>query len=558
MSLIKANAVQVGQSPTATQNFTLAVPSSPDGTIKLARGNAGATTQDVLSVDASGNINGLVKATGSTTARSLANRFADVVNVKDFGAVGDGIADDTAAIQAAINAANTVGGKSVFFPAGDYSVTSTITSSSTKQLLIYGEGLYRSRIIWNSPTPGICWNAGVWGLDAQDIQIRGGSVSPTTLWRNGDIGIQTSGILAFNNVRVLGFQKLMKWAAGFYHRFDNCIFDRGDEIFADIGEVYNLTFSQCKFDTFRNGITYLGGSGPISFVQCVFELWTGIICASSVGAAPAITFHGCYFENYPTEATISPMAPGFYDKGIVSYRPGNITFTGCNISVKGIKYVVFSDGGTIENLVSIGNRINYATGAQTTCDIVYDAGFLNSGIFNDTMLVGLTDTSGTFTTKYFGGIVVNPTRVSGFNALTGANISSASYQDGAWTVQFFDAASGGNVSSTTATGNFTKIGKQVVASFFVPSINTTGLTAGNVLYFSLPNFAAGSSTSGSVIANSITFPVGTTALASFVSAAFTRGNLRAYGSATTSVNLTVNTISSGVTSLFVQLTYLTA
>ncbi len=37
MSLIKANAVQVGQSPTATQNFTLAVPSSPDGTIKLTR-----------------------------------------------------------------------------------------------------------------------------------------------------------------------------------------------------------------------------------------------------------------------------------------------------------------------------------------------------------------------------------------------------------------------------------------------------------------------------------------------------------------------------------------
>jgi hypothetical protein len=56
MSLIKANAVQIGQSPTATQNFTLAVPSSPNGTIKLARGNSGATTQDVISVNASGNI----------------------------------------------------------------------------------------------------------------------------------------------------------------------------------------------------------------------------------------------------------------------------------------------------------------------------------------------------------------------------------------------------------------------------------------------------------------------------------------------------------------------
>jgi hypothetical protein len=130
MSLIKANAVQVGQSPTATQNFTLAVPSSPDGTIKLARGNAGATTQDVLSVDASGNINGLVQATGSTTARSLANRFADVVNVKDFGAVGDGVADDTTAIQAAITAATP--NKTIYFPGtGKYKITSTITVPST-------------------------------------------------------------------------------------------------------------------------------------------------------------------------------------------------------------------------------------------------------------------------------------------------------------------------------------------------------------------------------------------------------------------------------------------
>ncbi len=122
MSLIKANAVQVGQSPTATQNFTLAVPSSPDGTIKLARGNAGATTQDVLSVDASGNINGLVKSTGSTTARSLANRFADVVNVKDFGAVGNGVADDYAAFVAAIAALPVNGGK-IIVPSGTYLIS---------------------------------------------------------------------------------------------------------------------------------------------------------------------------------------------------------------------------------------------------------------------------------------------------------------------------------------------------------------------------------------------------------------------------------------------------
>ena len=126
MSLIKANAVQIGQSPTATQNFTLAVPSSPDGTIKLARGNAGATTQDVISVDASGNVNGLVKSTGSTTARSLANRFADVVNVKDFGAVGDGT-DSTSVFNAAATAANLVGGN-VYVPKGNYLISTATTS----------------------------------------------------------------------------------------------------------------------------------------------------------------------------------------------------------------------------------------------------------------------------------------------------------------------------------------------------------------------------------------------------------------------------------------------
>jgi hypothetical protein len=68
-------------------------------------------------------------ANGSTEPRNLVTREADVVNVKDFGAVGDGVADDTAAIQAAMNAiasANKKGGK-IEFPVGTYKITSTIT-----------------------------------------------------------------------------------------------------------------------------------------------------------------------------------------------------------------------------------------------------------------------------------------------------------------------------------------------------------------------------------------------------------------------------------------------
>lgn len=53
MSTIKANNHQVGQSPTASNNFTLYQPSTPDGTVRLGVGNSGATTSDVMTVTGS-------------------------------------------------------------------------------------------------------------------------------------------------------------------------------------------------------------------------------------------------------------------------------------------------------------------------------------------------------------------------------------------------------------------------------------------------------------------------------------------------------------------------
>jgi hypothetical protein len=56
MSLIKSIMHQLGLSGDPAKNFTLSVPAAPDGTMKLARGNAGATTQDILTVDAAGRV----------------------------------------------------------------------------------------------------------------------------------------------------------------------------------------------------------------------------------------------------------------------------------------------------------------------------------------------------------------------------------------------------------------------------------------------------------------------------------------------------------------------
>jgi Pectate lyase superfamily protein len=60
--------------------------------------------------------------------------YIENVSVKDFGAVGNGIADDTAAIQAAITAVAIAGG-SVLFPAGTYNITSPLKTFSNVALV---------------------------------------------------------------------------------------------------------------------------------------------------------------------------------------------------------------------------------------------------------------------------------------------------------------------------------------------------------------------------------------------------------------------------------------
>ena len=78
---------------------------------------------------------GFIQSGTGATLRTVENKLKDTVSVKDFGAVGDGVADDTAAIQAAINT-----GKSVLFgPGGTYMVTGNISVSTNNQK-IYGDG----------------------------------------------------------------------------------------------------------------------------------------------------------------------------------------------------------------------------------------------------------------------------------------------------------------------------------------------------------------------------------------------------------------------------------
>lgn len=71
----------------------------------------------------------LQDGTGAT-ARTVQAKLRDFVSVKDFGAVGDGVTDDAAAVQDAIDYVQTLGGN-LYFPKGKYLFGSQVTVDRT-------------------------------------------------------------------------------------------------------------------------------------------------------------------------------------------------------------------------------------------------------------------------------------------------------------------------------------------------------------------------------------------------------------------------------------------
>ena len=85
---------------------------------------------DLVDGDGSSLVGFQQSGTGSVL-RTAQDKMREWVSVKDFGAVGDGVANDASAILAAITAAN---GKTVKIPAGTYRITSLIEYSGPVSL----------------------------------------------------------------------------------------------------------------------------------------------------------------------------------------------------------------------------------------------------------------------------------------------------------------------------------------------------------------------------------------------------------------------------------------
>jgi hypothetical protein len=95
---------------------------------------------------------GFIQAGSGAVQRTVESKLQDVVSVKDFGAVGDGVTDDTAAIQAAINHCAGTDAPDLFVPSGTYIIDGLLLDS-VSNLRIYAPYCpdivtSRQKVVW--------------------------------------------------------------------------------------------------------------------------------------------------------------------------------------------------------------------------------------------------------------------------------------------------------------------------------------------------------------------------------------------------------------------------
>lgn len=287
-----------------------------------------------------------------TSSYTVANKLAQYVSVKDFGAVGDGVTNDTAAIQAAINASQTTK-NAIYIPAGTYVVTSELLVNYTG-LSIFGDG----------PEATILAARGNFGqilrLGSSAAEIL---ISGVAFWQTGTT------------------TKCVFIDRGLTCSFQYCGF-RGDAAVSLVlaqGDITRVT--SCKFDC--NGASTLGIEFDGHNQNCEIGSNTrfggvglGLFVNQSSGALPRVEglkITSCFFIN----------------TGIYNVRIGNsllTTLAGCALDQAGSFGLILENGA--ESVIVDGNWIGMQPISSGFCIRIEANGGGNHIISNNQLFGG--------------------------------------------------------------------------------------------------------------------------------------------------------------------------
>jgi len=243
-------------------------------------------------------LNGVTVQTGSSATspitRTLQERLDEIVNVRSFGVSGDGVTDETVAIQRAIDQlyinSSTKGTEQsrvrLYFPAGKYVVTDTIYVPP--YCTIYGDGMDKTvfsmtdndtvfQTVNSSSTPGNYADDSTSTTlnQATNIHLEGLTIQ-TISTTNPAMRLQSCKNSHFKEIKITGpwttgtavtttnagieLESLSSLVSTQKNKFDHIMFNGLSVGIASDDDIYNNHWHCCYFQNLGNGVLFGEGT----------------------------------------------------------------------------------------------------------------------------------------------------------------------------------------------------------------------------------------------------------------------------------------------------------
>ena len=412
--------------------------------------------------------------------RLINDGFGDYISVKDFGAKGDGVTDDTAAIKLALSS----GSATIFFPAGYYIISDTLIPQNNQTLLgagrEWGPGTTTLVLVGSVNVPAIKFTS---GGTVKNLSISGSATSSTPLQNLIYIN-NTNGVTVDSVFLVNGYNLIYADGTSFYNTITNVIFYSAYHtqltVNSDTDNGVDLIISNCRLLSL-----------PSTAMAAMYFNGLGSLVCSNVVVTVAIYIHGTvrqwgtlFFTNCLINGGIGPSIRADYCLGF-EVMGGGMGST----SPLGAFYVPAY--GSCVNFVFVGVDFEGDAGVSPNrCDgpVTISGSFLGCKWTGSAPFIDYTAASAGNVQRLdvVGGYLgsnSNPVRLT-----SPATIPGYVLTDGVWTTYTPTfSASSGTFTTASVSGWYKKVGNVI---FFTISftITTNGTASGSVV-LSLPTFA---------------------------------------------------------------------